>query len=255
MKVKLLVIFCVFALSGCKKARVPFDDIPESKTQLKETRTLNSNGHYISTKIEYHRNVLLKKEISIDEQTGIELVQEYFYKGDLLDYSVLSNHTRTTGRINYRYDGMRLAELDYFEYDETRALVLNFTRVFEYGNGKLKKITTLSPQGEFGAYDVFSFLGDNVLAVRSYSASGEVENLTEYLYDTQFNPYYGNPDKIQTPVGLSRNNAIRVRYTDYRNTAHNSDRQFKYEYNPLNYPVKKSLITIDGNELLMTFNY
>lgn len=255
MKKTILALLGITLILGCKKPLPNPEPLPEKKIKLLTTRTLNYNGHYILQKSSYLENDLLKKEVSTDETTGINLIQEYFYTGSLPEYSIVSNDTRKVTRINYIHTGTRLTRMDYLEYDQAGALSLNFSKTFEYTANKVSKITTLSVQNTPISYEVFTFYGENAFAVKAYSASGVIKNVSEYLYDTQHNPFRGNHDKNQLAMGMSENNTMRVRYTDYINPAASSDLRYEYEYNSDNYPVKKMFIGTSGRELQISFTY
>ena len=257
MKNITLALLFVVILSGCKKsstAPAP-QPVPSTTLRLSTTRTLNPNGHYILQTNTYLENGLLAKEVSKDESTGLSVTQEYFYVNQIPEYSIISNDNRRVSRINYSFVNGRLIKMDYLEYDQFGNSSLNFSRTLEYSGNLLSKTTTFSVQNKPLYYEIYSFLGENLLAVRTYSADGVVQNLTEYLYDMELNPYKGNLDKYQLALGLSKNNVTRVRYTDYNNPAASSDRRYEYEYNSEKYPIKKSFIGPTNRELQVTFTY
>jgi|GEM_PF-5423692 len=257
MKKITFMLLVAASLFGCKKSsneRIP-DPKPSTKTRLLTTRTLNPNGHYILETSSYNDNGLLKKEVSKDETTGLNIIQEYFYASKVLEYSIISSDTRRIARINYFHANDRLVKMDYMEYDEIGTPNLSFSRTLEYSGNLLSKMTTFSSLNNSMYYEIFTYLGENLTATKTYSMNGVIQNLSEYLYDIELNPYKGNPGKNQQAQGLSKNNVMRVRYTDYNNPTANSDRRYEYEYNSEKYPVKRSFIGSTTRELQVTFTY
>jgi len=257
MKKITLALLLAASLLGCKKSSI--DTAPEpnpvQRWRISTSRTLNPNGHFILQTSSYSDNGLLKKEVSKDESTGLNIIQEYFYVNKIPEYSIISSDYRKISRINYFYANERLVKMDYLEYDQSGISSLTFSRSFEYSGNVLSKIITLSAQGMARYYETFTFSGDNLTEAKTFSSDGIIQDMTEYLYDMEINPYKGNLDKYDQAIGLSKNNVMRVRHTNYNNPAASSDRRYEYEYNPEKFPLKKSFIAPTSRELQITFTY
>lgn len=257
MRKLLSVIFVFAAFFGCKKPSQ--DENRESnknRLRLETSRTLNSNGHYIFHTNTYSEDGLIKKEVSKDETTGLNLIQEYYYNGKTLTYSIISTDSRPVSKINYAYTNDRLKTMDYLEFDSRGNTNLNFTKKFDYVGMVLNKISTYSDQDALLYFETFVFDEDkNITESNVFSASGNIQNRSEYLYDMESNPFLGNPDLNQLAVGLSKNNITRVKYTDYLNPGSDSEVRFEYAYNNEKYPIEKFLAGQPNSANKTTFSY
>lgn len=240
---------------ACKKPidpAPPLPSVPDSKTVMSFSRTLNPNGHFIRVQNTYGTSGLIYQELSKDESTGQEMTQVYIYKNGIIHSSEISRGDKKLTKINYNIAEEKVVNMRYLEYDEHQNTTLNFERNFEYNLGILRKISTQNSDGSNGDYELFSFQGGNVTQIQGYNSSGQLLWKDVYDYDAKKNPYRGHPDRNQSAMGYSKSNIIKLSHTDYRNTNSSADMLYSYDYNINGLPTAVYLVNSNGERTLQS---
>lgn len=241
MKNIILIILTVAALSACKKNNKKDIRPEQADNRISTVKLLNSNGHMIRINKGYDDQKRLISEESFDEQTSLTLKELFYYKDGKLDYSTIQNNNRLIAKTNYVYTDGKLSKMQYLEYLQQETPALNFEKTFEYKDGLIYKIATVSPLGSISSYQVFTFIKQNIAEIKMYNPENALTHRFSFEYDDQHNPFHYITETNQSTEGYSVNNVLNTTITDYalnQTTRH----EYQYEYNDNGFPTKKSLI-------------
>ncbi|WP_129714842.1 hypothetical protein [Pedobacter sp. SYP-B3415] len=251
-------LFALIAVLGCKKDNSPAgpDSQPEKKSKLKSTRTLNHNKHFIQEEFFYNAEGLLQKEVNTDESGagGGPIIQEYFYKNGLPDYSLVTINNKTSSRMDYHHTDGFLTSVDYAQRNEEQAMEYAYTHEYDYLVGKLLKMG-YAKQSTVYRYTLVAYRGKNFAEIRDYSGEGKVLNSTKFEYDNNPNPYFGNPGRLYQPEGFNANNIVKVTFTDFAQAANNYEQVYAYDYNPQGMPVNRYIVYNGTKTLSQVYSY
>lgn len=253
MKKQLAIVLAVAALVGCKKnGGTEPDTATDGRPQLKLTRTLNGNEHFIKTEHVYNDKGLLQKEITQDEAAGIQIIQEYYYQNGKPDSSLIRLGNKLSSAMYYTYKADKLHKVEYYSSNEDGEMEYNYTLYYEYAANKLSKMYQSNDIVTYG-YTEISYAGANISEVKGYSASGEPVSIEKYTYDQHLNPYYGNPGQLYFTLGFNENNITSATYTDYVEPEDSYEHHYVYEYDASKMPVKR--FSVVGGTLVLNKTY
>lgn len=257
---KLLIFFLlIIGILSCKKPHNEMPELPEAPPNIKrilfQTKTTKITGNVIATRL-YNNIGKLYLETTKDDLTGLEMYQSFYYREGKLYRSDISNENRKLSKIEYEYLDDNLIRMRFFEFDQYQNSELNFERNFEYRKGLIYKITTQSSDGLKGEFVTFTMADGNVAGIKTYSAYGQLLNAFQFEYDNKVNPYFGQPDYLQSYIGYSKSNVVKSIYNDFSTNNFSKISLFKYEYNISNQPVASFLLDDSGTkQTVMTFEY
>lgn len=256
MKKKLFAIIALTTIltTGCKKEKEPIDTTPPRRlTKIEQ----NNNGNKYNTVIKYDSHGYMSQEIITYESFGIGS-----------QYNTSTTYVRDANhRITEEHDeNINLQQIGYYSYDNNGQLQkieyrtnnsLYSTISFSYSNGKVVRMDNISPKNGIVYTEEYTYTHDNITEVTITTNGGlAYSKITNIIYDDKINPLSTIPGMPYTMsadgFNFKRYSANNIISLNTVNQGYTNQRDYKLEYNNLNYVEKE--FQNDGN-LSRTYTY